>query len=386
VLSLAADGDRVYAGLPTGVAEFRNGAFHRMRADGAFATAVHTAGDRLDVGTLDQGIFGDAAVTSGPIRQFHRSGETAWAIGGGSVYARSGARGQWKAVAEPQPAMLADHNIAALAVDPSGTAWIGYFDRGMDVLPPSGNAQHIEDEHVFCVNRIVPTSQGAVIATANGLVMADAAGHPRRVLTRNDGLIANHVTDVVVRPEGLIAATSAGITYVTPQGAESIYAFHGLVNNHVYCLGARGNQLIAGTLGGISLLDNRIVGASFTTANSALRANWISALTAVGDEWFAGTYGAGVFRYDGAGWHDFPSLREPFEVNPNAMAATAQAVYAGTLSRGLAVYNRANGRWAFHTAGLPSLNVTAVAAHDGWIWIGTANGLVRLGEGSVALP
>ena len=34
------------------------------------------------------------------------------------------------------------------------------------------------------------------VATANGLVRFDAAGSQEQVLTRADGLIADHVTDV----------------------------------------------------------------------------------------------------------------------------------------------------------------------------------------------
>ncbi|MDX1981716.1 MAG: hypothetical protein SFV51_15715, partial [Bryobacteraceae bacterium] len=297
ILSLARDGSTVYAGGAAGVAEVRDGVFHRMRVEGSFAAALDARQDRLLVGTLDEGIVGDPHIRKGAVRRFPRSGETLWAVAEDAVYASAGGRSGWQRIPAPDAPLLTDNNIAALAVEPSGKAWIGYFDRGVDVLVPgAAGPDHIEDEHVFCINRIVPTREGAVIATANGLVMAGIDGRPRQVLTRGDGLIASHVTDVIVQPDGLIAATPAGITFLSPAGAESIYAFHGLVNNHVYALGARGAQVMAGTLGGISVVDNRVVSASFTTANSALRHNWISALAAVGEEWFAGTYGAGVFR------------------------------------------------------------------------------------------
>jgi hypothetical protein len=67
-------------------------------------------------------------------------------------------------------------------------------------------------------------------------------------------------------------------------------------------------------------------------------------------------------------------------VNPNAMAVTARAAYAGSLGRGLAVWDRSNGRWNWVTEGLPSLNVTAVAARNGLIYVGTDNGLVKVDE------
>jgi ligand-binding sensor domain-containing protein len=55
-------------------------------------------------------------------------------------------------------------------------------------------------------------------------------------------------------------------------------------------------------------------------------------------------------------------------------------VLAGTLSKGLYVFNRATTRWSVVTDGLPSLTVTALAAGNGFIYVGTDNGLVRISE------
>jgi len=67
-------------------------------------------------------------------------------------------------------------------------------------------------------------------------------------------------------------------------------------------------------------------------------------------------------------------------VNPNAMLATNQRVYAGTLDRGLYVYDRSQGRWSDVMQALPSLNVTALAVHNGYLYIGTDSGLIRIPE------
>jgi ligand-binding sensor domain-containing protein len=63
---------------------------------------------------------------------------------------------------------------------------------------------------------------------------------------------------------------------------------------------------------------------------------------------------------------------------------TPDHVLAGTLDSGLLVYNRATQHWTQITAGLPSLNITAFATRSGEVYIGTANGIVRLPE--QALP
>jgi ligand-binding sensor domain-containing protein len=65
------------------------------------------------------------------------------------------------------------------------------------------------------------------------------------------------------------------------------------------------------------------------------------------------------------------------------MAAGADRVYAGALGEGLFVYERASGRWRVITAGLPSLNVTALELSGGYLYVGTDNGLVRAAENGI---
>ena len=92
--------------------------------------------------------------------------------------------------------------------------------------------------------------------------------------------------------------------------------------------------------------------------------NWITALAQVGDEWFVGSYGGGIFRLDATGrCETFPDAAGAFVVNPNAMLASGQRVYAGTLERGLYVYDRGLGRWSDVTAALPSPFEHHIANH-----------------------
>jgi ligand-binding sensor domain-containing protein len=277
---------------------------------------------------------------------------------------------------------LTDRNISALSLDPAGRLWVGYFDRGLDIVGAQGERpMHVENDHVFCVNRIVHDAVGDVtaVATANGLVLFDSSGRPKQVLGRAEGLIADHVTDLLMNAGGMTVATPAGLTFIDREGSRSLYAFHGLVNNHVYALGAAGTEVLAGTLGGVSMLDNGVIHASYTTANSALTHNWITAVVRVDEEWFVGTYGGGLFRLDAKGrWQRFADLTGPIEINPNAMAVTDTHVFAGTLSRGLLAFDRQTQRWGTIESGLPSMNVTALAADGDHLYVGTDNGLVRI--------
>ena len=391
ILSIEVDGARVFAATPMGIAEFADGRYRRDLAAGLFVQTMALKGHQLLAGTLEDGLLQlsfegrkphmTSDLENGEIRKVFQAG------GRQFVLTPSKLLSEGKEVLRAETALLADGNIAALAPDDSGSLWIGYFDRGLDIL--QGNrATHIEDDTIFCVNRIVhdAANRRVAVATGNGLALLDSTGKIRSVLHKAEGLMANHATDVMMRPGGAMTiATPAGVTFVEGGQTSSIYAFHGLVNNHVYTLGSCQGRLLAGTLGGLSWLDGGLVKASFTTANSGLRHNWITAIVDAGSSCMVGTYGAGVMSFDADGsWKTFADLTQPgvkgFEVNPNAMVVTEKAVYAGTLGKGLAVWNRSTSRWNWVTDGLPSLNVTAVAARAGVVYIGTDNGLVKVEE------
>jgi ligand-binding sensor domain-containing protein len=399
VLSLEVGGGSAFAGTPLGGVEFRGGRRFRALADGYFARALARRGDTLYVGTQDEGVV-EVPLEARPGRHVSPDAESrpfavqrlatlegeVYAVGESAVYSDTPGEGRWREVLRSGAAVLADRNVASLAWS-GGRLWVGYFDRGLDVVDASlERAVHHENDALFCINRIVEDSAHTrtAVATANGLVLFDAGGEPRQVMGRKDGLLSDHVTDVAFRAGGMVVATPAGLSLVDGGAVRSLYVFHGLVNNHVYTVAAREKQIVAGTLGGMSVLEDDTVRANYTTANSHLKHNWITALVRVGDEWFAGTYGAGVVRLDASGeWRSFAGTKDGFVVNPNAMAVSGDRVYAGSLDRGLFVFDRASGRWSNTSAGLPSKNVTAVAVAGGYLYAGTDNGVVRMAEGAV---
>ena len=404
VEAIALASGKAYIGTPVGVQEFDEGKPARTLVPGFFAHALSTDGKTLIIASIDQGI---REVELSPKRTSHSqeaqsleaedlfNNDGPFAVGPTGVFRRMPS-GEWTQVLEaPQPP-LTDRNIAALGFAPDGRLWIGYFDHGLDILNVDNHtandqpSQHVEDDHIFCINRIVADSTRNTmdVATANGLALFDTTGRERQVLLRRDGLIADQITDVSINREDTIVATPAGLTFIDATGMQSIYAFHGLVNNHVYALSqtSRGNGMLAGTLGGISLLEAKNVRRNLTTANSGLKYNWTTAIVPVDDDWFVGTYGAGVMRLDVAGrFTAMDGASGAMEINPNAMLVTERHVFAGSLGNGLLVYDRGTDRWSPLTAGLPSLNVTAIAEQHGEIYIGTDNGVVRIAEARLPL-
>jgi ligand-binding sensor domain-containing protein len=403
---IAVTEDGVFVATPLGVTEFVGGKPQRVLAKGVFARAVAEERGKLLIATMDEGVVevglsaearsghADLRQSTGGIAGFiHPSGSAGLLGIGDAGIERYEGNGAWRTVAAAPAYALADRNVSALHFAADGKLWVGYFDHGLDVLDvASGRASHVEDDHIFCVNRIVadPGRETVDVATANGLVLFDArGGEPRekQVLLRKDGLISDQVTDVAFARGGMTLATPAGLTIFTARGAESLYVFQGLANNHVYALAAEpgSGRVMAGTLAGISVLEDGNVARNVTLKNSGLKRNWITAIVRVNDaHWLVGTYGGGVVEMNDAGqvqaMDGMPREFRSAVINPNAMLVTAQHVLAGSLTDGLLVYDRATQRWSQVTAGLPSKNVTAFAARDGEIYVGTENGVAHIAE------
>ena len=396
VFSIALLNDKAYVGTAVGIVEFASGKFVRVLAPGLFARTLYANGETLLAGgasglveinsqpkRLHALLRAAAPVAMADVQQIFAGENSLYAVTPGALYLKK-EHGSWQWVIEPENTLLADRNISALALDSSSRLWVGYFDRGLDLFEPHlQSATHIEDENVFCVNRILPhTSNGSVaVATANGLVLFDQSGNKRQVLGKADGLLADHITDAAIYGDGMVLATPAGLTFLDASGPHSLYAFHGLVNNHVYSVAVAGKQVVAGTLGGISVLENENVAANYTVATRGLTYNWISGIVRAGNDWVVGTYGGGIVRLLANGrFEAFDVATGKFEVYPNAMLATDHHILAGTLGKGLYSYNRDTNRWTIISDGLPSLTVTALAAGNGYIYVGTDNGLVRIPE------
>jgi hypothetical protein len=78
-----------------------------------------------------------------------------------------------------------------------------------------------------------------------------------------------------------------------------------------------------------------------------------------------GTYGSGIVGLDRTGhFRSFEKATTDMEINPNAMLVTSRHVLAGTLGKGLYIYDRESQHWTVLKDGLPSRNVTALAEQN----------------------
>jgi ligand-binding sensor domain-containing protein len=133
----------------------------------------------------------------------------------------------------------------------------------------------------------------------------------------------------------------------------------------------RNGRAWAGSLHGLFALDEATARFErFSTSSGALSVDWVTSVTTFGGTLVAGTYHGGLTLYDGT---RFTRIREGERglssgwINPHAITAIDDRLFAGTLDRGLLVGTRdERGELRFTTLriadGLPSDDVTDVLA------------------------
>jgi ligand-binding sensor domain-containing protein len=352
------------------------------------SAVLRTAGSSI-VGTLDGRIdtfsagrrrsslfLGDRRYPVVINRLVYADGRT-WALTSGGAYRIRGERLEVFG-GERQFELQANH-VAALALDASGNLWIGYFDYGIEILDHDlQRVRLLDDDQCRTVKCLYfdPQENAVYAGTSKGMLRLQAGGG-RRLWTKAEGLISNEVNHICRYGREIVAGTGAGLSFVRGESVRSIYSFHGLINNKVFSLLPMGDRLFVGTLGGISILEGHQVVAQITPENSPLPAHWVTALCDINGSLLVGTYGRGLAlrRADGS-WDSLPASTKDFEVNPNAALLDGEFLLVGTLDRGVLMYHVDEGRWRVINRGLSSPNVTAVAADEERLFIGTDNGVV----------
>lgn len=313
-----------------------------------------------------------------------------WALTQQGAFVRdeSSSRTAFEPLAGAGDRIISAAHITSLALDPQGRLWVGYFDKGVDVLAveSSERLSHIEDEWVREVNYLTfdKANDRILIATSRGLVALDSRAK-QSILTKEQGLIDNAVAhislveDAAGRGEKMVLATAGGLTEITQGRARSLTAFHGLSSNHLYASAGDGSRLFVGSLAGLVELEGLRVTRVYKKSNSKLSEDWVTALQEADGTLYIGTNGGGVDALLPTGeWVNFADDQGKFEVNQNAMHFDGENLYIGTSEKGLLAYNVRERRWSRISATLPSQNVTAITSDDRFIYVGTLNGLVRI--------
>ncbi|MCK4396260.1 hypothetical protein KAW96_06650 [candidate division WOR-3 bacterium] len=250
---------------------------------------------------------------------------------------------------------------------------IGTFEDGCFSLKSNRLHRLNIEKGVNEINQIVSAGNALFIASNSGLFLLDQRG-----VKKIEGLPSHFVSSVLIRGKKLIAGTSRGfgLMDLVHFNIKNFGSFQGLINNRVYALAHSEDKIILGTLGGISVFDGKSF-KNFTSANSALKSNWINGLIDTGSRIYIGTYGGGISYLDK---EDIKSIEETkgVEVNHNGLFYKKPYLFACTCKNGLFVYNEKENKGKFLRGLFPLDDVTAIYVDDEYFYIGTEQGLYKI--------
>jgi ligand-binding sensor domain-containing protein len=405
---LLADGPRLWAATSAGVARIEQGRVTRFsKKDGlpddfVWDVAIDKeAGGAVRVETMAGAArIEGAAVTALPGAAIRRTpilfGDGRLVIGDSGV-TRLGSDGA--ARASLQPLGLPSPNVTALAIG-DDALYVGTFDRGVAAVRRDRDDGSLSIDPVEGliddrVNALVVRRDGGVeelwVGTARGAsrVRAGQVTH----FTEADGLPDDHVNAILADADTVRLITTRGYAEITAGGLRRVLPENGLPMTRLYAAarGSDGALWLGGAHGAARFgCEHAVCDApSWSTAHALsgeLPDDYVTALLGTGDDLWIGTYSSGLARKSGRRWS---VLREPELpsgwINTGALAAWHGRVWAGTVERGLIVSppqrpGEDEGRWtSLNVAdGLPSSDVTALAADDDGLWVGTRGGLARV--------
>ena len=146
-------------------------------------------------------------------------------------------------------------------------------------------------------------------------------------------------------------------------------------------LAAVGTGLLVGTPSGLGYVDDLKVRWRVASGEGKLPHPWVTAILPLQDGVLLGTYGGGLTRRVGSmsdrgEWLPFVET-QGLKVNTGCLVSANGRVYAGTDGTGLYRLSMDGTRFERLKLSLPSPRVTALFEKDGFLYIGTDEGLTR---------
>ena len=284
---------------------------------------------------------------------------------------------------------LTTNLVSALTIDSAARVWVGNFRRGIDVLNAQGTQlAHLESETNREINSLTEdrASNSILAASSAGLLRFDSSLRNTEQWSTKDGLLSNAVLQVArwdvdgenARNPLLALATSKGLSLGTRGKLHGLTTVQGLPSNSLYTVLVQGRKTYVGTLGGLAVIEDGRVSRVFKDTNSKLTTNWVTALCAVGNRIFVGTYGSGLFELNASGeLRSFAPEVGRVVVNPNAMWSDGLRLFVGTLD-GALVFEPSSQQWTRVKSELPSRNVMSITGSDNYVYFGTTGGIARI--------
>lgn len=270
---------------------------------------------------------------------------------------------------------------------------VGFFDGGLAQLAPVSplgvpSLPRIALQDVPMILRPLATAPSPQVWAVNDLLDAGGVLHiaSLRGAFRFDG---SRITAVEGSGAAFsLAQTGGGVAIGYGEGVllperKLLSAFHGLPGNQATALAAAEGGLLVGTPSGLGYVEDRKVRWRVASGEGKLPHPWVTAILPMEGSVLIGTYGGGLARRVGAmsgpgEWRPFLET-EGLKINTGCLIRVAAngRVYAGTDGTGLFRLSIDGTRFEPLKLSLPSQRVTALFERDGFLYIGTDEGLTR---------
>lgn len=339
-----------------------------------FDNRIFLTRDNGEIFLFDKSATEFARVKNTTAARFDVAGEQLFLLGTSGAFSFDD--NKFKQFGDGANKSLTDNFVSALAIDERGNLWSGTFRRGIDVLAENGKLlSHIETEKIREINFLRVGDKAISAATTQGVfqINSDFSHSDSDINNALPIKTATHVSDNLI-------ATPRGLIFTDEKTPKILSAVNRLPNNSVYTTLEIGKTIYAGTLSGLAQIENKRVVRVWQDSNSNLTTNWVTAIVSANERIFIGTYGGGIFELLPSGEiHSFANEIGKFVVNPNALAADEERLYAGTLE-GAKILNLQTQKWTSVKKVLPSETVMSVAVGAETIYFGTANGIAVVGK------
>lgn len=390
---------RIHAVTPTGL--FTEGADGVMRSlpNGENVGSISVFGERLfatadppDVSLRRYDAAGRLQVEQlpSPVRRVFAVGERLVADTASGLAER--VNDSWRVISRrSQQESFGNAHVGALAAH-RGRIVVGFFDGGLAELAPApsrgplSSASRPEGEEDPMILRAFDQRGSAAVWAVNGLLEAGGVLHiaSLRGAFRFDG---SSVTPVEGSGAAFsLASTRGGVAVGFGEGVllperKLLSAFHGLPGNQATALASVGEGLLVGTPSGLGYVEGLKVRWRVASGEGRLPHPWVTAILPMEGSVLIGTYGGGLTRRvggmsDKGEWKPFAETAG-LKVNTGCLVSAGGRVYAGTDGTGLFRLTLDGSRFEPLKLSLPSPRVTALFERDGFLYIGTDEGLTR---------
>lgn len=389
---------RIHAATPTGL--FVEGADGVLRSlpNGENVGSIAVLGDRLfavadppDVSLRHFDGAGRLKVEqlASPVRRVFAVGDRLMADTANGLVER--VNGSWRMMSKRrQQESFGNAHVGALAAY-RGRIIVGFFDGGLAELkaaspsaPVLSAGPSVAPPPMILAAFDQPGT--SAVWAVNGLLDAGGVLHiaSLRGAFRFDG-------SIVAPIEGSgaafsLASTRGGVAIGYGEGVllperRLLSAFHGLPGNQATALAAAGEGLLVGTPSGLGYIEGLKVRWRVASGEGLLPHPWVTAILPMQNSVLIGTYGGGVVRRTGGlldkgEWRSFVETAG-LKINTGCLVTAGGRVYAGTDGTGLFRLTMDGSRFERLKLSLPSPRVTALFERDGFLYIGTDEGLTR---------